>query len=192
MSSIYGASGLKGATGGAAGNMIPKGTQLAQIQQFTPEQMNLFRSLFSHLMPGSSLSNLAGGDEAAFEQIEGPALKQFSGLQGNIASRFSGMGGLGARRSSGFQNTMNQAASDFAERLASQRHGLQRQALMDLLNMSTSILSQKPTERFLTHEEPSFWEKILGGGGGLLGSFAGNFGGGLGNLSSKLLGGLFS
>ena len=48
--------------------------------------------------------------------MEAPALKQFSGLQGNLASRFSGMGS-GARRSSGFQNTSNQAASDFAQQL---------------------------------------------------------------------------
>jgi hypothetical protein len=155
------------ATGFASGNtktgmgdIIPKGYRKGQLQQFTPEQMQLFQSMFGHLQPGSFLSKLAGGDQGAFEQLEAPALKQFSGLQGNIASRFSGMGS-GARRSSGFSNTMNQASSDFAQQLQSQRMGLQRQALMDLMGLSTSLLQQRPQDRFLTEEPMPFWKQIL-------------------------------
>lgn len=163
MSSIYGQTGLRGATGGSIGNKIPKGYQQGQLQQFTPEQMQLFQSLFSHVMPGSSLSGLAGGDEEAFGQMEAPALRQFGQLQGNLASRFSGMGGLGARKSSGFQNTMNQASSDFAQDLQSKRQGLQRQSLMDLMNISGSLLGQRPYDQFLTPKQPSFLEQLLGG-----------------------------
>ena len=152
------------------------GYRPAQMQQFTPEQMNLFQSMFGQVGPDSFLSKLAGGDESTFNQIEAPAMRQFQGLQGNIASRFSGMGSGGARRSSGFQNTMNQASSNFAQDLQAQRMGLQRNAIMDLHGMSNDLLGQRPYENFLMKQEPggfqSFLEKIFGG----LGSGAGSLG----------------
>lgn len=194
MSSTYGnrgpTGGGAGRSGGAGGgNVIPKGYEYGQIQQFTPEMMQLFQSLFGHLGEGSYLSRLAGGDEELFNQIERPAQQQFSGLQGNLASRFSGMG-LGARHSSGFQNTANSAASDFASQLQSQRQGLQREALTSLFGMSNQLLGQRPYENFLTEKEPSFWESLLGGLGGLGGQFAGGLGGGAGlGLLMKLFGG---
>jgi hypothetical protein len=158
MSSMYG---QRGPTGMSSGDRIPKGYQAGQLQQFTPEQMQLFQSLFSHLGPDSYLSRLAGGDEALFGEIEAPALRQFSGIQGNIASRFSGMG-AGARRSSGFQNTMNQASSDFAQDLQSKRQGLQQEALKNLFGLSSELFSQKPYERFLTEKPPSFLQQLWG------------------------------
>jgi hypothetical protein len=164
--------GNRGPTGALAGNKIPKGMELGQIQQFSPEQMQLFQKLFSHVGPDSFLSRIAGGDQGAFADTEAPALRQFSGLQGNIASRFSGMG-TGARRSSGFQNTMNQASSDFAQDLQSRRQSLQQQALHDLFGMSNQLLSQRPTEQFLSEKKPSFLESLLGGLGNLGGQTAG-------------------
>lgn len=157
MSSMY------GATGTMAGNKVPKGYEVGRIQQFTPEQMRLFQSLFGHLGGDSFLSKLAGGDESTFAQMEAPALKQFSGLQGNLASRFSGMG-MGARRSSGFQNTSNQAASDFAQSLQSRRQDLQRQAIGDIMGFGNSLLNQKPYENFMT-KKPDFLSQIMGGAG---------------------------
>lgn len=172
MSSMYG---NRGPTGGIAGtntgggDIIPKGYKRGQLQQFTPEQMQLFQSLFSQLGPENYLGKLAGGDEATFAQMEAPALRQFSGIQGNIASRFSQGGGeksLGARRSSGFQNTMNQASSDFAQDLQSRRQGLQREALSDLFGMSNQLLGQRPYDQFLTEKQrkPSFLEQLFGQG----------------------------
>lgn len=156
-----------GATGSMAGNkmtggkdIIPKGYRTGQLQQFTPDQMQLFQSMFGRVGPDSFLSKLAGGDEGMFQQIEAPAMKQFGELQGQLASRFSGMGS-GARRSSGFSNTMNQATSDFAQQLQSQRMGLQRQAIMDLMGLSENLLSQRPFERNLIKKQPSFWQQLL-------------------------------
>lgn len=156
-----------GATGASSGSRmtgfkdtIPKGYRLGQLQQFTPEQMQLFQNMFGQVGPGSFLSKLAGGEEGAFDQLEAPAMKQFGQLQGQLASRFSGMGS-GARRSSGFANTMNQASSDFAQQLQSQRMGLQRQALMDLMGISESLLGQRPYERSLIKKQPSFWQQLL-------------------------------
>lgn len=144
------------------GNVIPKGYQRGQLQQFTPEQQQLFQRLFSQVSPDSFLSRLSQGDEGTFGQLEAPAFRQFGQLQGNIASRFSGMGS-GARRSSGFQNAMSGAATDLAERLQSQRMGLQQQAIRDLMGMSQQLLSQRPYDQFLTEKPDSFLKQLLMG-----------------------------
>ena len=140
------------------------GYQPAQLQQFSPEQMNLFKNLFGHVGQDSFLSKLASGDQGTFDQLEAPALQQFAGVQGNIASRFSGMGS-GARRSSGFQNTMNQASSDFAQQLQSQRMGLQQGAIRDLMDMSNQLLNQRPYENMLIEQKkkPGFFGSLFGG-----------------------------
>jgi len=151
---------------------IPSGYKKASMQNFTPEQMQLFSNLFGNVDSNSFLSKLSGGDQSTFDQMEAPALRQFSGMQGNISSRFSGMGGLGARKSSGFQNTMNSAASNFAQELQSQRQNLQRQALQDLMGFSNQILGQKPYDNFLVEKQKNpGWGGAIGAGIGGLGGF---------------------
>lgn len=153
--------------GSSAGSKIPKGYKAGRMQQFTPEQMGLFQSLFSQVSPGSSLSKMAGGDESSFQPMEDRAMRDFQEFQGQTASRFSGLapGAMSARRGSGFQNVQTQGSIDFASRLAEQRQGLQRQALADLLGISESLLSQKPYENFLIKKQPkqNFFSKLLGG-----------------------------
>lgn len=170
MSSMYGSSGSRSPTGKVAGYKV------GQMQNYTPEQMNLFRSLFSNVGPDSYLSRLSQGDEGLFSEMEEPALRQFSGIQGNLASRFSGMG-MGARKSSGFQNTSNQAASDFAGDLQSRRQELQRQAIKDLMGLSSDLLDKRPNEQFLYEKKKPFWQQLLGGaapiGGALVGGLLG-------------------
>jgi len=172
---------------GAMKEKIPSGYKKGSLQQFTPEQMQLFQQMFGQVGPDSFLSKLAGGDQGTFDEMEAPALRQFSGMQGNIASRFSGMGGLGARKSSGFQNTMNSAASNFAQDLQSQRQGLQRQALMDLMGISNSLLGQRPYENFLAEKQqkPNYAGMAGGLAGNLLGSAAGPFGSAMGGAAGK-------
>lgn len=172
-------SSMTGSMGYGGGNKIPKGYEQGQLQQFTPEQMNLFQSLFGHLQPDSFLSKLAAGDEQIFQQAEAPALRQFGQLQGQLASRFSGMG-MGARKGSGFSNTMNQATSDFAQDLQSRRMDLQRQAIQDLLGLSTDLLGQRPSEKFLVEKQqkPSFWQQLLGAALPVAGAGVGGYFGG--------------
>jgi hypothetical protein len=194
MTSLIGNMGasLRGATG-AGGQLnntgfykekIPKGYTAGKIQQFSPEQMQLFQRMFSQVSPESYLGKLAGGDESFFNQMEAPALRQFGELQGNIASRFSGIGGgggqgmLSGQRSSGFQNIMGQAASNFAQDLAARRQSLQQQAIMDLMGLSEHLLGQRPYERLLTEKMP----KQKSGLGGIIGA-------GLGGLGGFLFGG---
>lgn len=179
-SSMSGSRGPTGTITGASSSgknfreKIPSGYKAGALQQFTPEQLELFQQLFSHVGPESFLSRLAGGDQSQFAEMEAPALRQFSELQGGLASRFSGMGGggnqlgLGARKSSGFQNTMTSAASNFAQELQAQRQGLQRQALMDLMGISTNLLGQRPYDRFLVEKQQK-----QGGLGGALGALGG-------------------
>jgi len=153
------------------------GYKSAQLQQFSPEQMQLFQSLFSGLGSNSQLSKLAQGDQSQFEALEAPAMKQFGQLQGQLASRFSGQG-LGARRGSGFQNSSNQATQDFAQQLQSQRLGLQRQALSDLHGMSNSLLNQRSYENIVTPPELSYGQQLGLAGvqafGHIAGSWLGN------------------
>jgi hypothetical protein len=168
--------------GNAAGNFskdkIPKGYELGQLQQFTPEQMQLFQQLFSHLGPDSFLSQIAGGDQSGFEEMEAPAMRQFEGLIGQNASRFSGQG-MGSRRGSAFQNSTNQITSDFAQDLASRRQSFQRQAIQDLMGYSNQLLGQRPQEKFLKEKPQSFGQQIFG-------SLMGGLGQGLGSLSGLL------
>lgn len=183
MTSMTGATGFGRKTstgtlkrGGMQGEYIPKGMRAGQLQNFTPEAMDLYKQLFSHVGPDSYLSRLAGGDEALFNEIEAPALRQFSALQGNMASRFSrggGEGSLSARHSSGFQNAMTAAGSNFAQDLQAQRQGLQRQALGDLFSMSEMLMGQRPYERQLYNKQ----QKQSSGWGGLIGAGVGGVGG---------------
>lgn len=176
---------------GAAGNKIPKGYAAGKLQQFTPEQMGLFQQLFSHVSPGSQLSQQAMGSQAGFEPQEQLAARDFQNFQGQNASRFSGMG-MGARRGSGFNNSMTQGSQDFAMQLAGQRQQLQRQALQDLMGMSGMLLGQRPEEQFLIKKEnrPSGFAKALGIGLPVAGAVAGGiFGGPAGAAMGGSLGG---
>lgn len=138
----------------------PSGYKSGYQQQFTPEQMLMFQQQFGHLGPDSFLGKIAGGDEAAFSQMEAPAWRDFAQAQGQLASRFSGMG-MGAQKSSGFRNTMGQLGSDFAQNLQSKRMEYRRQALNDLLGYSNQILGQRPYEQFMVEKGPSNFEKAM-------------------------------
>ncbi len=180
---------------GKVGNQIPSGYKAGQLQQFSPEQMQLFKQLFSNLEPGSYLSRLAGGEEGIFDEIEAPALRQFGAMQGNLASRFSGMGGQGSlssRNSSGFQNASNQAAMDFAQQLQGQRQSLQQKAILELMGLGNQLLGQRPYESFLVEKQqkkPSAWNSILGGlGAAIPGAIGGLIGGPPGAVAGAALG----
>jgi len=164
---------------GPAGNKIPKGYSAGRLQQYTPEAMSLYQSLFPYVSPGSKLAQQAAGSDEGFAPYEDYAQRQFQEATGQLASRFSGMG-MGARRGSGFQNLATQGAQDFASQLAMQRQGLQRQALMDLMGISESLLGQRPYENFLIKKQPkqSMFQKILGAGLPVAGAaIGGAFGG---------------
>lgn len=176
--SSFGGMGFGGISGpsGIMGNKIPKGYSYGQIGQYTPEQQQQFGSQFEHVGPDSYLAKLARGDQSAFAESEAPAMRQFNELQGGIASRFSGMGS-GARRSSGFQNTVNQASSNFAQDLASRRMDMRRNAINDLMGLSNTLLGQRPYDQFVTEKPKPFWQEALTSG-------ASGFGQGVGKAGS--------
>lgn len=176
MSSMTGNRGPTGVQsgGGKTGDVMPRGYKTSQLQQYTPEQMELFSQMFSHVSPDSYTSRLASGDQSTFGEVEAPAMRQFQALQGQIGSRFSGMG-MGGQKNSGFQNTMGQLGSDFAMQLQSQRQQMQRQAIQDLMGYSNQILGQRPYDRQMVEKaEPqkSGWGGAIGAGVGALGGFA--------------------
>jgi len=154
------------------GNKIPKGHELARVQNFTPEQMQLFQSMFGHLGPDSFLGKLASGSQEGFDQLEAPALRQFQELSGQLASRFSGGGsrsgvggsrGMSARSGSGFQNASQSYASQFAQDLQAQRMGIQRQSLQDLMGMSNSLLNQRAYDQSVVKKPDSMLQQLLPG-----------------------------
>lgn len=179
------ASSMSGSTGYK--DKVPSGYKAGRMQNFTPEQMDLFQNMFSQVGPDSFTARLAGGDEALFNQLEKPALRQFSGLQGNMASKFSGMG-MGGRRSSGFQNEMGSQAANFAQQLQSQRLGLQQGAVKDLMGMSNELLNQRPYENFMVQKQQKQgfdWGGLAKAGLGAAGTF---FGGPLGGMAATAFG----
>lgn len=141
---------------------VPSGFKKYAIQNFTPEMMEVFSQMMGMVGPESFLSRLAGGDESMFAQLEKPALQQFTGMAGNLASKFSGMG-QGARHSSGFGQEMTGAAQDFASQLQSQRMGLQRGAVEDMMKYMAMILGQKPYETGLVEKEKPWWQGAFEG-----------------------------
>ncbi len=138
------------------------------------------------------LGNLASGDPNQFAQMEAPALRQFGQLQGDWASRFSGAGS-GGRRSSGFQNVMTSEATDLAERLASNRMGLQQGAINQLMSLYEHLMSNDPYQTFHYQKEPiRSLASRLGGGfkGALSGAISGMPLGPWGAAAGGLFGGL--
>ncbi len=183
---------------GATGGKLPRGYSAGQMAKYTPEQLDLFKSLFSQVGPHSQLAQQAAGHGAGFEPFEEAGRRAFQEYSGQLGSRYSGMG-LGARRGSAFKNEASQAAQDFALQLATQRQQLQRQAMQDLMEHSRMLLGQEPYERFLNEEEEkpapkwhSFVKTGLPIAGSLIGgAFAGpggaQLGGQLGNLQASAL-----
>lgn len=156
---------------GPAGSSFSKsaipGYDLAKVSNVTPQQMDLYKLILGgvqpNLSPGLSfLGKQASGSPEAFESIEQPAISQFQGLLGEIGSRFSGMGS-GARHSSGFNLASAEAGSDLAQKLQSQRLGLQRQALMDLLGLSQNLIGTDLESSFLLPKKKSGLMELLQG-----------------------------
>lgn len=170
-----------GQSSGGFRDKVPSGYSKGQLQQFTPEQMQLFSQLFSNVGPESQLGKLASGDESAFQGLEAPAWRQFQEAQGQLGSRFSQLapGAMSAQRGSGFQNSAGQLGNDFAMQLQSNRQNLQRQALMDMMGISESLLNQRPYDRFLAQKPQKSQAETspLGGWGGTLGALGGGLGG---------------
>jgi hypothetical protein len=155
----------------------PSGYRQFSQNMYTPEQEQVMQQSQSLFSPDSFTSRLAQGDQSAFDEMETPALQQFSGLQGNIASRFSGMG-QGATRSSGFKNTMSQAGQDFASQLQSKRLELRNQAIKDMMGMTSEFLGYRPQEKGLVQKkqkQKTSWGSLIGAGlGAAGGAFFGN------------------
>lgn len=162
-------------------NKIPKGYQMGQVTQFTPEQINLFRSLFGKVSPGSYLERLASGSDEGFAPHEDYSKRLFQEYMGGLGSRYAGRG-TGGMQSSAFQQSGSQAAQDFASKLAMQRKEFQGEALRDLFELSGMLMGQRPFENFLVQKQqkPSFWKQLAGG----------SLQGGLGALGQWLSGGL--
>jgi hypothetical protein len=161
-----------------SGNMqkkekIPSGYKQYSLNNYTPEQDQLFNQGLDDVGPDSYLYKLAHGDQSAYDEMEAPAMRQFQQFQGQNSARFNSFG-HGATKGTDFQNFQNQATSDFAQDLASKRSELRRQAIQDLRGMTQDLLGNRPYEKGLVQKED---QGMLGGYGGVLGAGAGAVGG---------------
>lgn len=166
----------------SSGNRIPDEYGYGQLNQYTPEQRELFQQNLGMVDKKSYLSRLARGKESAYQEMEAPAYRQFQEGLGGLSSRFSagsGRGSLGTRRSSGFQNSTTAAYSNFAQQLQANRMQLRNEATRDLLSMSDRLLEKRPTEKYLVD--------YSGKGGGALGGY----GGMIGTIGGAAVGGYF-
>lgn len=177
---------MMGGVGPTGGTQKVKGTgyRALNTQQFTPDQMQLFKQMFGNVSPESFTSKIAQGDEGAFQQAEAPGWRALGEAQGMLGSRYSqfrefGPGAMSAQKGSSFQNAQNSLNQNFAESLQSRRMGLQNQAIQDLMGMSHHLLGERPyqTDFFQEPEKKdSFLKQLalsLGGGLGSAGSTLG-------------------
>lgn len=181
-SSLSGYGGIKSSFG-PAGSILGKGKiagyKYAQLPTMSPDQMNFFKSLLGQSQQGAGqgvdyLSKLAGGDQGMFEQMEAPAYSALQKAGSQLGSQFSGMG-MGGQQSSGFQNALAGASGELGQNLASQRMGLQQNAIAELLGLSKSLLGTNTFENTLFEQpkKPSFWQSLLGGLQGAASKFLG-------------------
>lgn len=118
------------------------------------------------------LSQILGNDPQAQQAFEAPYMRQFNEqIIPGIAERFSGMG-AGAQSSSAFGQAMGGAGAGLMENLASMRQQQKMNALQQLLGMGSLGLGAKSFENV-------FRPASLG----LVGSFAGGFGEGMGKAA---------
>lgn len=134
-----------------------------QMPNMTPEMMQWLSNMIGHGQGGMNsgldfLSQLAGGDESMFSQLEAPAMRQFQQQLGQIGTRFSH---AGAGDSSYAQNAMAGAGASLSENLQSQRLNIRNQAIQSLLGMSGQILGANPYENFMVEKPMAGWEKGL-------------------------------
>ena len=165
-----------GSRGGGKGDIIPKGHRAGVLQEFTPEQIEMFQNMFGQIGPDSDIFKMASGDESYFDEMEAPAWRKFQEAQGQLGSRFSQLapGAMSAQRGGGFKNQAGQLGSDFAMNLASNRQNLSRQALKDLMEMSHMLMNEKPYERIISgkkEKESTNWGGLAGAGVGAVGGF---------------------
>jgi hypothetical protein len=167
---------------------VPKDPRIQQI--FNELQQGAQKGVGSSL---SQISGLAGGGTPEmWEQLEAPALRQFGAAQGSLASRFS-QGG--ARRSSGFANSGSAASMELAERLQSNRLGLQQGAQKQLLDLYQQLLGTDLEDTFsIDKKKSNRWGGALSGassgalGGSAFGPIGAGIGAGIGGIAGFFAG----
>lgn len=170
---------------------VPTGYNLYNIPTMAQGggQRQLY-DLLSNVVKGGSggfnlLQQLAAGETPGFEQMEKPLMSKFQQqILPSIAQRYAT---AGAGKSSGFQTAATGAAQNLAETLAGQRQQIQQNALQSLLGLSSQLLGTPTEQTYLEQPQPSWWENLLSGLGGLGGVFGGTLAGRLGGGLAKKL-----
>ena len=141
-----------------------KNPQLSQVPTQTPQGMQALEMLLRQgmqgiqNMPQPQFGPIREATEQNFQQNELPS----------IAERFAALG-EGAGSSSGFRNTMQSAQQGLHTQLAGMEQQFNQQNLSQLMSMLGMGLTPQH-ENFYQPRQQSWWENLLGGLGGGIGS----------------------
>lgn len=153
---------LAGAASGIAGGLMGGGSGLRKVPTLTKEQKQLLNNQIQQALqlqgPGGGYQNAIGllqqylnPQSDVYQNFEQPYLDEFyQKIIPGIAERFAGYGGGqgGALSSSGFGQALSSAGANLQTNLAQMKSGMQRNAILDLLNqyntLSGSSLSAQP------------------------------------------------
>jgi len=107
-----------------------------------------------------NLQNILGGEESSFEAFQRPARRYFEQQTlPTIAERFTGSFGEGSQRSSAFGQALGTAGRELEENLFSQRLGMQKDALSQLLQLLGPALSARQYQ-YQRPRVPGFLENV--------------------------------
>ena len=127
--------------------------QMKQFEQFSPEQQDFFKNIFSQLQGGqigqgyqqgmSGLQDLLDPSSEAMSRFADPYMKQFQQQTvPGLAEQFAGAGATGgALSSSGFGQALGGAGSQLQTQLAGMKSQLQRQAIGDIFGQYNKLSS---------------------------------------------------
>jgi hypothetical protein len=137
------------------GDVIPKGTELFQLEQYDPEQYERYAEAHRDIDPNSDLYKLAHGDEELLRRGEEPAWRDYQKAQGLLGSRFAEFapGAMSATKGTGFENASSALQKEFLENQQKERQRIQREAESDLNRYRHELLGERPVERGL-YQEP--------------------------------------
>lgn len=168
---------------GAKDFLLGTGAETKREPIYSPEQESLVNQILGGLQQQiplglQNLQNILGGDPETLEAFARPARREFEEeTLPTIAERFTSTFGPGSQRSSGFIQAVAEAGRRKSEDVASQRRGLQSEALQQLLSFLGVGLSPREYQYRLPRQR-GFLENLLlavakGAGAGLTGGVAG-------------------
>lgn len=155
--------------------LFGSGDKLKKVKQFTPEQMQMLKSITDALMDQGGgfqgafnvLNQYLNPESDVYKSLEAPYLRQFEQeTVPMLAERFAGFGGGmgGGLSSSGFGQALGAAGAGLQENLAAMKTGLQRQSAGDIFGLMQQALGAQPFGYERVQGGPGYIPTMVGQG----------------------------